>query len=1104
MMDQPLLFDIPNATEDEEQSWFAGALNFFHVTEEAAWPDRFGDALREWTGSRKKIRTLSIFAGGGGLDIAFHDAGFQVIESVEIEEKFAKTLEMNSGPNGILEGTRVLSCDIREYHPNPNLDIDFIIGGPPCQTFSAAGRRASGVMGTNDARGTLFEEYVRLLETLKPRGFLFENVYGIIGAQGGEAWRDIQAAFKGAGYNIFHRILDAADYGVPQHRERLFIVGIRRDLNRQFHFPTPTHGPDSVDRRDYYTASEAVAGADTYGTTAGIGGRYGTLLDNIPPGLNYSFYTAEMGHPYPVFSWRSKFSDFLYKADPHTPIRTLKAQGGQYTGPFSWENRPFSLSELKRLQTFPDAYQLSGKRQTAIKQIGNSVPPQLGRILALAVRQQVMDEDLPFEISLLPPETLLGFRRRKRGLTDIYAQKARETLARLEAEGQLRPFRDSAFEVGQETHYLGEDFSWSKSGPGRKILVQYDLLDDVWHIEASSLRPMGTPAYVITVKPKEGTEWVIDAPRVQLVALDEEDSTFTALWKAFEERVHAVTGSADLVQLRSYYQYESKIVVSLDKKKSANKKFTFLSKVLSGIGVGTQQKVRAMAYIWGIIDEDTIPYLEYLKTIGYEVRNNSTNPQIPLGEYLVPYAFPTLTPRSIQLRKKLSPSLIRENNMSEQRLEVYSDRSVLVDDAGNETTFIEGRQSRDAQLRVKSITEKLKYIDDTRKGFLSDEIENVLNSPASVSIKDIKEEHINLLDEVVNSVTSEVGRGVLGYLIVQLCVKAIEPTQNIRLHKGGKSKRDFSWVEGISLRSVGAKHVTPILRKYGLIKANVFGAAMTRTLAENYPFSQLYKAQIRGAKDSWIKIIDALESNELDAGLSLRYVISRLINLADKLKETTNDTLVSSEKLVQAKPSFEMVSEIILQHVNESDYGSRVMEVAMHALMQVAEDNEALDDGNLVNLSQMRSANKKHGNIGDIEVTIGDVIIESWDAKFGKDDLREELEELNDKLSHHPNTQVAGFVTSMPPVISDQLQQRMDDVSALQDTEIKILYFPDWVQQYVQEISEIAGITPEKIGHQWLTAYIESLGQRREQRAPIDEPCQAWVETLNTIIKSKL
>ena len=166
--------------------------------------------------------------------------------------------------------------------------------------------------GTQDARGILFREYVRLLEKISPAGFLFENVYGIMGAQGGKAWKEISESFSNAGYQLFYRIVDAADYGVPQHRERLLIVGLKEG---KFKFPRPTHGPDSPDSAPFYNAETAVTGVELTPDErkTGIGGKYGALLDNIPPGLNYSFYTEKMGHPTPIFAWRSKFSDFLIR-----------------------------------------------------------------------------------------------------------------------------------------------------------------------------------------------------------------------------------------------------------------------------------------------------------------------------------------------------------------------------------------------------------------------------------------------------------------------------------------------------------------------------------------------------------------------------------------------------------------------------------------------------------------------------------------------------------------------------------------------------------------------------------------------------------------------
>ena len=197
---QPLLFP----THDNSEKNFTAFCRELGVELGENWQGSFGVGLRVWAHGTlpNPIRTLSLFSGAGGLDIGFHDAGFEIVEQVEIEEKFVATLRANSGHGKYLSESKVESTDIREFHPPADLKVDFIIGGPPCQTFSAAGRRAAGVRGTSDQRGTLFEEYVRLLKQLKPTGFLFENVYGITGADEGKAWQTICTAFAGAGYTI--------------------------------------------------------------------------------------------------------------------------------------------------------------------------------------------------------------------------------------------------------------------------------------------------------------------------------------------------------------------------------------------------------------------------------------------------------------------------------------------------------------------------------------------------------------------------------------------------------------------------------------------------------------------------------------------------------------------------------------------------------------------------------------------------------------------------------------------------------------------------------------------------------------------------------------
>ena len=654
---QDLLFDAVPLVEGRT-NWFTRLLATLKPDLRPAWPDGFGVALHQWFHQTRHqpIRTLSLFSGGGGLDIGFHDAGFHALEMLELSPKYAATLEFNTQRGGLLQGAKVVCGDIRDYSVAATLEVDFIIGGPPCQTFSAAGRRAAGVMGTDDSRGTLFLEYVRLLKSLRPKGFLFENVYGITGAGGGEAWNQIQLAFREAGYTLHWRVLDAADYGVPQHRERLFIVGVR-DGESPFLFPAPTHGPDAMNS-GYYDAGTALIGLDTDAPAASVGlnGRYGRLLSDVPPGLNYSFFTAEMGHPFPVFSWRSKFSDFLYKADPNMPIRTLKAQGGQYTGPFHWDNRKFSIAELKRLQTFPDMYRLIGGEQVCIQQLGNSVPPQLARVLALAVLEQVFQITPPAPIGYLQTHEELGFRGRKRLLTAHYAATAKAALERMRRAGQLQPMPISDYNIGSETRVLGEDFSWTTTASGATVHLEYALDGQEWQIRAGALASENAAALELRLTPRAEYPWVLDALAVRLQVTDTLESSFTALWKAFEARLLEVTGTADLVQLSGYYQYQTRI--KIDVLQHPDGVFwTLLSAVLSGVGVARQWSSAQFALAWGC-DEHQVPsFMAQLKTVGYEIRNANTNPQIAVGEYLIPYAFPTLKPQSVQLRKSLEVTL---------------------------------------------------------------------------------------------------------------------------------------------------------------------------------------------------------------------------------------------------------------------------------------------------------------------------------------------------------------------------------------------------------------------------------------------------------------
>lgn len=368
------------------------------------------------------IRTISLFSGGGGLDIGFEEAGFQIMFATDFNHECCETLKMNMG-NTLSKDLIVEECDINalDFGKLPH-GIDMIIGGPPCQSFSASGRRAGGAAGQLDERGNLFKSYCKVVEYVQPKAFLFENVRGILGTNKGQDFKNIVRAFEELGYQLNYRILDAEDFGVPQQRERMFIVGHK--LGREFLFPRPVYGPDSKDGRPYAKVGEYIADVPfTHRDkieTKFEGGRYSYLLPLVPPGSNYLHFTAKRGYPEPVFAYRSRFSDFLYKANPDTPVKTLIASPGKYTGPLHWDNRYLSVGEYKRIQGFPDNHHFFGDRTAQIRQIGNSVCPKIAYYMALAIKDQVFG--VSSGIDYLRPDEVLSFDKRK-------GQKAQKTKA---------------------------------------------------------------------------------------------------------------------------------------------------------------------------------------------------------------------------------------------------------------------------------------------------------------------------------------------------------------------------------------------------------------------------------------------------------------------------------------------------------------------------------------------------------------------------------------------------------------------------------------------------------------------------------------------------
>ncbi len=401
--------------------------------------------------------------------------------------------------------------------------------------------------------------------------------------------------------------------------------------------------------------------------------------------------------------------------------------------------------------------------------------------------------------------------------------------------------------------------------------------------------------------------------------------------------------------------------------------------------------------------------------------------------------------------------------MDELHLRVYISRSELVLSNGTIQSFPEGGMNEAAKTRYKKI------ILEFSGGYLEKQILVCRDNSSNLDFSQLTQEQKNLLDKLVQSVTSEVGRALVGLTVLQLCVKSIEPNQNIRLHKGSANIRNFSWRDGISMRSLDKQYITPILRKYELLKLNADGFMMTRSLAENYPYSSVYKANIRGARIEWIHLVEDIEDNQVNTEYALLYILSQLLNRANNFKVLALQTI---EKLnLYLGTTFvnrDIILNLILHHINKSDYAARLMEIAMHSLMQVMQEYRIFPNSLLKPLSQMRSANKKHGNIGDIELLENRQIVEAWDAKYGKSYLRDEIEELSEKLEVHPVIRKAGFVTSLEPERIDELKPRCQEIEEIFGISLEILTFEKWIEEQFSRTFEQEIVTENELASGWI------------------------------------
>ncbi|MGI6449003.1 MAG: DNA cytosine methyltransferase [Desulfitobacteriia bacterium] len=350
---------------------------------------------------KEDIVSVSLFSGAGGLDIASFMAGVPVVSSTDIDQDCIQTLKANEifkdsdifeGDLHDIESSVFISC-VEKRKANKFI----IIGGAPCQPFSKAGYWVGNQTrkGINDPRATLVDEYLRVVTDILPDGFVFENVESLLHPTNKIIVEKFLEIVNDSGYTCKVIRANALDYGVPQKRKRLFIIGTKGTFKDDE--PKKTHCDPSLCEetglKPYVNVGEVIQGfeGDEYFEEYEVtkGGTYYEELCEVPPGKNYKALTAWAGYPNPKFVADKRFWSFLLKLSPDLPSWTITAQPGPWVGPFHWDNRRLRVPEIAAIQTFPKGYKFVGNRRSIQKQIGNAVPCLMGKAMIEFVKESL-------------------------------------------------------------------------------------------------------------------------------------------------------------------------------------------------------------------------------------------------------------------------------------------------------------------------------------------------------------------------------------------------------------------------------------------------------------------------------------------------------------------------------------------------------------------------------------------------------------------------------------------------------------------------------------------------------------------------------------------
>nr|WP_232337771.1 DNA cytosine methyltransferase [Deinococcus arboris] len=356
------------------------------------------------------MTTISLFSGAMGLDLGLEEAGFQTLACVEVNEAACATIRANRPELSVIcrDIREVSSAEIMEAAGVAPEEVTLVVGGPPCQPFSTAGRRK----GINDPRGSLFMDFVRVINDTRPAFFIMENVRGLLSQalshrplnqrgpgnpplgedeQPGSVLRVVLEEFERIGYRVDYFAVNAVNHGAPQIRERVFFIGNR--LNLAVDWPDPSHGlPPQKGQRPFETLGSVLMGwVDPDPVIMDFSPRKKHYLSHVPPGGNWRDLPEELQRESMGAAWHAKGgrSGWWRRLSYEYPSPTIVTMPNHASTSLCHpeEVRTLTVGECARVQGFPEHWHFVGTPLEQYTQVGNAVPVQLGKLAGEVVRQ---------------------------------------------------------------------------------------------------------------------------------------------------------------------------------------------------------------------------------------------------------------------------------------------------------------------------------------------------------------------------------------------------------------------------------------------------------------------------------------------------------------------------------------------------------------------------------------------------------------------------------------------------------------------------------------------------------------------------------------------